>query len=448
MRFTVLVFVLFVIVVCPMAANPTSCVAGGQNKITDDVKLVQGKITHRYHHRVGTAAGTDMGPMDPGAGGEADTNVHLNVSFNELEEEENAATVGATIADVQQYINDHASDLQAQAIGSAPLPANARGAAAAAAAGSQQQEAAAPAPAPVAVLHGQQRFYVFFVKFHKVGGTTMSESLNHIIGASSRCGLKCGMPNECGTKDIRHACTGHMSRTIFLQSIVGPLPSGKTERYTDLLPASRVMPMDERHRHLQYKQGNWLPSVFHKDDRLVMVTLLREPTERLRSKYYFQKNDVGWCTGPKCLAKRVSFSEWMATPPGHINSGQEMEARKEYVHVLGHGSVSKGKLALATQFDHVAILEHLSYSLVELARLFRVRLQDMRSPCLTLRDNSAEKEPWNAMTRAQAMSLTVQDRELYKFGRKLSMSRLLEVWNSTSKLDKEVEKLNQAHNCK
>jgi len=105
MRFTVLVFVLFVIVVCPMAANPTSCVAGGQNKITDDVKLVQGKITHRYHHRVGTAAGTDMGPMDPGAGGEADTNVHLNVSFNELEgtfkpsaieEEENAATVGAS----------------------------------------------------------------------------------------------------------------------------------------------------------------------------------------------------------------------------------------------------------------------------------------------------------------------------------------------------------------
>jgi len=85
MRFTVLVFLLFVMVVCPLAANPTSCVAGGQNKITDDVKLVQGKITHRYHHRLGTAAGTDMGPMDSGAGGEADANVHLDVSFNELE---------------------------------------------------------------------------------------------------------------------------------------------------------------------------------------------------------------------------------------------------------------------------------------------------------------------------------------------------------------------------
>jgi len=67
MRFTVLVLVLFVMVVCPMAANPTSCAAGGQNKTTDDVKLVQGTITHRYRHRLGTAAGTD-----PSAGTDPD----------------------------------------------------------------------------------------------------------------------------------------------------------------------------------------------------------------------------------------------------------------------------------------------------------------------------------------------------------------------------------------
>ena len=147
---------------------------------------------------------------------------------------------------------------------------------------------------------------LYYVKFHKVGGTSLSLLLTELLVNNLRQWTSLSQPRfvagpakaaECEDG----ACIGHQS-----------LQYWRMLSYDHQDPESLLSTM-QRHAELRdVAQGAhpaWVPCALPSKS-LLFVTLLRDPAERLRSKYYFRRAGA-WCGEINCAAKNESFTEWM-----------------------------------------------------------------------------------------------------------------------------------------
>ncbi len=158
----------------------------------------------------------------------------------------------------------------------------------------------------------------------------------------------------------------------------------------------------------------WLPN----GATLKVFTILRDPLERIRSKYYFQRS--GWCVrkfGKECAAAQLTFFDWMnytrnATAPKLKRAGSsDPKACCEYVDVLGGGDLAAALGALEL-FDVVAIAERMRDSVSEIKGA--VGRKETNIAVAHHRNNADNKKAWTAEEKALATELTRKDRSIYE----------------------------------
>lgn len=175
------------------------------------------------------------------------------------------------------------------------------------------------------------------------------------------------------------------------------------------------------------------------------MTILRDPRERLRSKYHFRRH----LEYPDAL--HHSFYEWLSLLQKdpetlfdfkrhhHEVVNLKKEACSEYVQFLGNMNVDQAKYVLATRFDLVGITEKMDETMVELARQLN---KDPNSSVEVLhsRTSASEKTPWTNEQYALAGDLVSKDLELYIFAKRLMHARLMSAWGSEETLEQAIEK--------
>eukprot|EP00448_Togula_jolla_P001303 CAMPEP_0170594066 /NCGR_PEP_ID=MMETSP0224-20130122/13795_1 /TAXON_ID=285029 /ORGANISM="Togula jolla, Strain CCCM 725" /LENGTH=359 /DNA_ID=CAMNT_0010918085 /DNA_START=18 /DNA_END=1098 /DNA_ORIENTATION=+ len=285
-------------------------------------------------------------------------------------------------------------------------------------------------------------FRPFFLKAHKVGGTTVMVALNAFVDQHPRCTQCCGQ-TVCQGQPL--GCTGHKSLVVMAELLRHFEPRLQLE--SDPTEPQNLLPYEERHALLSSVTGkaeeytSWIPSSPESEGRVLILTVLRDPRERLRSKYYFNR-EMKSCPPSHCAAKNMTFLEWMQMDKvAGLKSGRSLESCCEYTSMLG-GSTEKAKNVLATFFDVVGITETMDEFLVTAARAMGKppsQLPDPSSPEFTERDNSDNKEPWTEEERRAAEELVSDDLEVYQFAQDLSTRRILQMWDSQEKLEEAVQ---------
>ena len=109
---------------------------------------------------------------------------------------------------------------------------------------------------------------VLFVKFHKVGGTTAMVLINRLAGVADK-DEACARDCKVGCVPGRGVCTGHKSLHAM----------GAARAWTSL--PEQGLAGRSAALHTAKHSSEWLPP----DAPLVAVTLLRDPAERIRSRY-------------------------------------------------------------------------------------------------------------------------------------------------------------------
>lgn len=286
----------------------------------------------------------------------------------------------------------------------------------------------------------QGRLSVLFVKFHKVGGTSMLDELRKETGQSFCCAKACENEEQyskhgCGG-EMGGGCLGHDSRHVALRTW------GEIQIQRGVEASMDIWPKQKRYDELLSKGlphvTRWLsPS----SETLLIVTMLREPRERLRSKYYFRRT-LG-DNGNSCCQDAVanSFDQWLQLlQNGHPSF--KVEAVSEYVHFLGNDSVDRAKYVLATRFDHIGLLEDMNGTMVE---LWRQLGRDSGSgsgskvEITHARDDSLSKAPWTQDQYAMAADLVAKDMEVYAFAKTLHHARLMKAWGSEAALGEAIQ---------
>mmetsp|Transcript_63231 Transcript_63231/g.137522 ORF Transcript_63231/g.137522 Transcript_63231/m.137522 type:complete len:350 (-) Transcript_63231:104-1153(-) len=283
------------------------------------------------------------------------------------------------------------------------------------------------------------------VKFHKVGGTTVMDTLNSYLDQDPECSRCCGT-FRCGeVKGPLLGCTGHVGRNLISDLLRRNTLTLKNQE--DPSDPANLLPYSERHALLGSAEGEvemltrWIP----KDssgagDKMLVLTVLRDPAERVRSLYYFDRSQ-NFCKLPDCLAKKVSFLEWLQYKPDGVHTLSGVPSCCEYSDFLGH-NVASAKVALSTLFDVVGITENMNELLVTIARRMGkayTSLPAAHSADSIRRDNSDNQEPWTEEERKAAEKLVEGDMEIYNFARELSERRMLHEWGSRENLDAAVE---------
>ena len=269
---------------------------------------------------------------------------------------------------------------------------------------------------------------LYYVKFHKVGGTSLSLLLTELLVNNLRQWTSLSQPRfvagpakaaECEDG----ACIGHQS-----------LQYWRMLSYDHQDPESLLSTM-QRHAELRdVAQGAhpaWVPCALPSKS-LLFVTLLRDPAERLRSKYYFRRAGA-WCGEIHCAAKNESFTEWM----GGIQAN-DAETCCEYTAA---GGVAWAKAVVATHFDVIGITERFDEAVVEIVRhLSRTTptLTYAQIPCPGNARANPLKEPWTAQERELAEGLVADDRQLYDYAARLSTERSLKHWGTEVALAAEA----------
>ena len=259
---------------------------------------------------------------------------------------------------------------------------------------------------------------LYYVKFHKVGGTSLSLLLTELLVNNLRQWTSLSQPRfvagpakaaECEDG----ACIGHQS-----------LQYWRMLSYDHQDPESLLSTM-QRHAELRdVAQGAhpaWVPCALPSKS-LLFVTLLRDPAERLRSKYYFRRAGA-WCGEINCAAKNESFTEWMG---GKLLDGVEANDAETCCEYTAAGGVAWAKAVVATHFDVIGITERFDEAVVEIVRhLSRTTptLTYAQIPCPGNARANPLKEPWTAQERELAEGLVADDRQLYDYASRLSTVR-------------------------
>lgn len=172
----------------------------------------------------------------------------------------------------------------------------------------------------------------------------------------------------------------------------------------------------------------------------MIVTILRDARERLRSKYYSRRHNA------RDDALNMSFYDWMeclerkALCQKMMNFALSRNSElSEYKMNLGGGDVLRSK-CLATRFDVDGITEHMDEAALEIERQLGKPLT-LPVPVFKARDNSGEKQPWTEIEWAKADSLVVDDMNIYEFAKNLTMHRLLSAWGSREALEQSKQRL-------
>jgi len=264
----------------------------------------------------------------------------------------------------------------------------------------------------------------------------MLQALRKETNQSFCCALACenrfhyrrhGCEGELGG-----GCLGHRSRTIAKRTW------GHSKVPSSTTISTKVLPMQRRYDEVRskgpYYSRLWLPPALGASGRVLIATMLRDPRERLRSKYYYRQV-LGFDD-----AVNHSFDEWLSLlqVKDPAVKAVKMEACCEYIRYLGSMNVARAKYILATRFDIVGILENIDGTMLELAHQLG---KDPHSPVEIehARGGSYNKLQWTDQQYAKASDLVSQDLELYNFAKELSHARLMKAWGSEAALGQAIE---------
>ncbi|CAE7407957.1 STR8 [Symbiodinium sp. KB8] len=332
--------------------------------------------------------------------------------------------------------------------------------------------------------------YSLFDKFHKVAGSTWRAYIDGISHENNSCSKDCGNPvwdcqqryphdtarfewccqhpgkNE-SCSGIAHSCTFHTSMAVIRQAVSG---QNITTLTSDLSDVRNLWPSSERLKLLWRVEWarSWLPSDLHQK-RLIVTTLLREPTERLRSYYYFGGNgflpniSVDHADVENHAASHQGFKSWLKFRRDFVTgnwsfeqflqqaSGKDAGSTSmfmllrsccEYETWLGDGSVDRAKLTLATQFDLVGITERLDEGLVSLGKLYGLTPQQLAATFQSIPqifDNSDNKLDWTGEEKALATIVAEKSTAVYNFAQEVFQRRTLTLFGSEENLLAAVE---------
>lgn len=263
--------------------------------------------------------------------------------------------------------------------------------------------------------------HLLFVKFHKVGGTTIEKYLKGMFPAKED--KNCTSPNgeSCPCHCISHDCSLPVARRM-----------GSLSKEPGLNRAAKLRLLHD--------------SIFGKENKgstkrtdFNVLTILRDPVERIRSKYYFQRygpdGGEGWCVkkyGKKCAASELTFLEWMSGENNNASGlmkmgGVDPEACCEYVEILGGGDVDVALSALEL-FDVVGITEQMNETIAEISKVMGRNATNFPH----VFNNAQNKKPWSVEERALAEKLTRKDQIIYRAALKLA-----ESWDSNKDKEKK-----------
>ncbi|CAE7201887.1 STR8, partial [Symbiodinium natans] len=296
-----------------------------------------------------------------------------------------------------------------------------------------------------------------FVKFHKVAGTTWQLYLLRMIGEYYDCSSLCGNPDwVCEQKagpnspeaasckgqsdswaavpfcqDPRpRSCTAHPSTDVIREAVSGQTLAVANSDLSDL----RNLYSDEKRLELLARvpwARSWLPSTFIQK-RVRLTTILREPTERLRSYYYYDN----------AYSSREGFGGFLRFCRDYVAGNwtlEQFERQKslfrgakslailrrsccEYERYLGEESLEKSLVTLSTMFDLVGLQEKMDESLVTLGRLYGLTPHEVaeigRSVPPDCNSNS-DKLDWTEEELRLAGYVSSKSLEIYKLGQQL-----------------------------
>jgi len=262
---------------------------------------------------------------------------------------------------------------------------------------------------------------VVFVKFHKVAGTSIACDIlkylqqsrtndNFYLCASHYCSLPIArlFPNIVTKSSFNH--TNHaihmQDRNALLAGTANWVGPGAQQVITfPTLPSSQ------------------LQSSFN----IKFMTILRDPVERIRSKYYFQRgssDNPGWCVikSNNCLAAKLTFLEWLKYYEHRKTTSNEMGVCCEYAKVLGGRSVDVAIRAIKL-FDAILFTEQYTESTRTVAEALGISNYNEVPSVSALRNNTAVKMPWGAEERALAEKITTGDTRIYNAALSLMRTR-------------------------
>lgn len=262
---------------------------------------------------------------------------------------------------------------------------------------------------------------VVFVKFHKVAGTSMACNIlkylqqsrtddNFYLCASHYCSLPVArsFPNIVTKPSFNH--TNH---TIHIQDRNALLAG----------TANWVGPGAQQFIVFPILPSSQLQSSFN----VKFMTILRDPVERIKSKYYYQRgssDNPGWCVknSSNCLAGKLTFLEWLKYYEHRKTTSAEMEVCCEYTKVLGGRSVDVAIRAIKL-FDTILFTEQYTESTRTAAEALGILNYNEVPSVSALRNNTAVKMPWGAEERALAERITAGDTRIYNAALSLMRTR-------------------------
>ena len=310
--------------------------------------------------------------------------------------------------------------------------------------------------------------FFLFVKFHKVGSSTMRHVILSVTQSDIMCTQQCGNPYwpcmqkaidgaEClakffsggnpGCSLVPSGCTSHAGLGVIEDAYKSQISVANS---SDLTSLKNLWPDSKRYALLSAsaKASYFLPSTWGPQKRIVITTILREPAEKLRSYFYY--------VNPEPTHQR--FAQFLGFQRDYVAgnwTSEEFELQKswprgastlsivhrsccEFHQWLGQGDVAKSQRVLATQFDLVGLNERMDETVVCLGRLYGKTPEEMGLLRRTAVDDKVNdvKLDWLPREREMAAYITAKDKEVYNFGAKLFDLQSISLWNNAETLKK------------
>ena len=315
--------------------------------------------------------------------------------------------------------------------------------------------------------------FFLFVKFHKVGGSTMRKVVDAVTQSDLMCTQQCGNPywpcmergiggaacmaeyfpgGNPGCKLVPSGCTSHAGLGVIEDAYKSQISVANS---SDLTSLKNLWPDSKRYTLLSTsaKASYFLPSTWGPQKRIVITTILREPAEKLRSYFYYLNSEPTHQRFAQFLGFQRDYvaGNWTSEefalqkswPRGASTLSIVQRSCCEVNQKLGQGDVAKSQRVLATQFDLVGLNERMDETVVCLGRLYGKTPEEMglirRVHATDGKVNSDVKLDWLPREREMAAYITAKDTEVYNFGAKLFDLQSISLWNNAETLKKVTE---------